>query len=116
MVTLVPPVTGPLVREREVMVGPTAEAYVKCTPAAEVPPAVVAFTVTAPAPWAGEVTLIWEVLRKVTEPAGMVAPPNVTVVAPETNPLPVRVTVVPPATGPLAGEIPDTTGTAAVYL
>ena len=70
---------------------------------AEVPPAVVAFTVTVPAVCDGEVTLIWVVLTKVTEPAGMAVPPNVTVVAPETNPLPVIVTVVPPAVGPAAG-------------
>ena len=63
----------------------------------------VAFTVTVPAPWDGEVTLIFVVLTKVTEPAGMVVPPNVTVVAPETKPVPVRVTVVPPPVGPAPG-------------
>ena len=75
----------------------------KCSPDAEVPPAVVAVTVTVPAPWAGEVTLISVVLTKVTEPAGIIVPPNVTVVAPETKPVPVRVTVVPPAAGPAPG-------------
>ena len=48
----------------------------------------------------GEVTFTSVALTKVTEPAGMVVPPNVTVVAPETKPLPVRVTTVPPAVGP----------------
>ena len=63
----------------------------------------VAFTVTLAAVCDGEVTLIAVVLTKVTEPAGMVVPPNVTVVAPETKPLPVRVTTVPPAVGPALG-------------
>ena len=52
---------------------------------------------------AGELTLIWVVLTKVTEPAAIVVPPNVTVVAPETKPVPVSVTVVPPTIGPAAG-------------
>ena len=63
----------------------------------------VAFTVTVPAVCEGEVTLIAVALTKVTEPLGIVVPPNVTVVAPETKPLPVRVTTVPPAVGPAAG-------------
>ena len=69
----------------------------------EVPPAVVAVTVTDPVVWAGELTFILLVLTKVTEPAEMTVPPNVTVVAPETKPLPVRVTVVPPPVGPALG-------------
>ena len=67
----------------------------KCSPVPEVPPTVVAFTVTVPAPWAGEATLISVVLTKVTDPEAMVVPPNVTEVPPETNPVPVRVTEVP---------------------
>ena len=59
----------------------------KCSPEPELPPAVVAFTVTVAAV-RGEVTLIAVALTKVTEPAGIVVPPNVTVVAPETKPLP----------------------------
>ena len=62
-----------------------------------------AFTVTVPAPWAGEITLISVALTKVTVPFGIVVPPNVTAVAPETKPLPVRVTTVPPAVGPASG-------------
>ena len=63
----------------------------------------VAFTVTVPAAWEGEVTFTSVVLTKVTEPLGIVVPPNVTEVAPETKPLPVRVTTVPPAVGPTPG-------------
>ena len=77
--------------------------YTKCSPDPEVPPEVVAFTVTVPAAWAGELTLTWEALTKVTEAAGMTVPPTVTVVAPETKPVPVRVSEVPPAVGPALG-------------
>ena len=56
--------------------------------------------------------MICVVLTKVTEPAGMVVPPNVTVVAPETKLLPVRVTVVPPAVGPAPGVTLVTVGAA----
>ena len=83
----------------------------KCEPDPEVPPAVVAFTVTVPAAWAGVPTLIWVVLTKVTEPCDCV-PPNVTVVAPETKPVPVMVTTVPPRIGPAAGVILVMVGTA----
>jgi hypothetical protein len=76
---------------------------VKRFPAPEVPATVVAVTVTAPALWAGEVTETCVLLTKVTVEAGIVVPPNVTVVAPETNPLPVRVTVVPPLVSPELG-------------
>ncbi len=100
-VTVVPPAVGPAGGETLVMVG--AETYVKCSPDPEVPPVVVALTVTVAAPWDGEVTLIFVALTKVTEPAGMTVPPNVTVVAPETKLLPVSVTVVPPVAGPFVG-------------
>ena len=81
----------------------------KCSPEAEVPPAVVAFTVTVPAPWEGECTLICVVLTKVT---ATVVPPNVTLVAPVTKPVPVRVTVVPPAVGPVEGVTLEMVGAA----
>lgn len=84
----------------------------KCEPDGEVPAGVVAFTVTVPAPWAGDVTMIWVVLTKVTVPAPTMVPPKVTVVAPVTNPVPVRVTVVPPAVGPTGGVTLVTVGAA----
>ena len=48
----------------------------KCSPEPEVPAAVVAFTVTVPAVCEGEVTLIAVALTKVTEPLGIVVPPE----------------------------------------
>src|SRR3974390_283384 len=84
----------------------------KCATEVEVPPAVVAFTVTVAAACGGEVTLTSVVLTKVTEAAGIVVPPNVTVVAPVMNAVPVRVTVVPPAVGPAPGVILVTVGAA----
>ena len=58
--------------------------------------------------------MIWELLTKVTEPAGMTVPPNVTVVAPETKPLPLNVTNVPAL--PVVGEMLEITGAGTVYL
>ena len=75
----------------------------KCEPEGEVPAGVVTFTVTVPAAWAGEPTFTCVVLSKVTVWAGIVVPPNVTVVSPVTKPVPVRVTTVAPEVGPAAG-------------
>jgi hypothetical protein len=83
---------------------------VKRSPAAEVPPAVLAVTVTVPGTWAGEVTRICVLFTKVAVAAGIVVPPNVTVVAPETKSVPVRVTVVPPEVDPEDGATLDTVG------
>jgi hypothetical protein len=76
-----------------------------------VPPAVVTVTATLPAACAG-VEKVSEVAElTVTEAAGIVVPPIVTVVAPETKFAPVIVTLVPPAIGPTAGDIEATVGT-----
>lgn len=75
----------------------------KCEPDAEVPPAVVTFTVTVPGAWPGAVTRSSVVLTKWTVPGVTVVAPKATVVAPVTKPVPVRVTVVPPVVGPADG-------------
>ncbi len=75
---------------------------------AEVPPAVVTVTWTAPADPAGEVTVNDVALTNPTETPAVA--PNATVEA-AVNPDPVTVTVVPPANGPAAGAIPVTAGT-----
>ena len=81
--------------------------------AADVPFAVVTVTLTMPAVPAGAVALIDVAETKVTEVPAV--EPNITVVAPLTNPVPVRVTTVPPATGPLAG-LSEVTAGAAAYV
>ena len=78
--------------------------------AGDVPPLVMAFTVTVPTPWAGESTLISVALTKVTVLVGIAVPPNVTAVAPEMKSVPVRVTTVPPVVGPPSGVTPVMVG------
>ena len=84
----------------------------KCSPVPEVPPAVVAFTVTMPAAWAGDVAVTRVVETKVTVWAGTPEPPNVSVVAPVTKFEPVMVTLVPPLVGPTTGVTLVTVGAA----
>ncbi|CAB4897848.1 unannotated protein [freshwater metagenome] len=108
IVTTVPPATGPLVGLNAVTVG--AATYVNETAFADVPPAVVAVTVAAPATPAGVVALIDVADTNVTAVPAFA--PNFTVVAPDTNPLPVIVTTVPAVTGPLVGLNNVTVGTA----
>ena len=78
--------------------------------AVEVPPAVVAVTLTVPTDPAGAVAVM-EVAELTTTLAAALAP-KLTAVDPLTNPVPVRVTTVPPATGPLVGLRPVTVGAA----
>ena len=106
-----PAASGPLIGLNNVTVG-TAK-YVNCVALAEVPPAVVAVTVTAPAAPAGAVALIDVADTNVTAVPALA--PKFTVVAPETNPVPVRVTTVPPARGPFVGLNAVTVG-AATYV
>ena len=76
----------------------------------DVPLVVVAVTVTAPAVPAGLVALIEVADTNVTAVPAFA--PNITVVAPDTKPVPVIVTTVPPATGPLVGLNNVTVGAA----
>ena len=104
IVTLVPPVAGPEVGERPVMVG--AGTKVKVPDEMPVPSSVVTLTVTAPVP-AGETAVI-DVAELTVKLAAAVAP-NVTAVAP-VNPVPVIVTLVPPVAGPEVGVRPVMAG------
>jgi hypothetical protein len=75
-------------------------------------PLTVTATVTLPTP-AGDVARHWVLLEHETLVAAL--GPKLTVVDPETNPLPLSVTTVPPAAGPEVGEIDVSDGAAGVY-
>jgi hypothetical protein len=76
---------------------------------ADVPPAVVTVTSTAPADPAGAVAVM-EVAELTVKPVAATVP-NLTAVAP-VKPVPVTVTDVPPAAGPELGLIAVTVGAA----
>jgi hypothetical protein len=117
IVTVVPPVTGPVAGDTDVTVGVTT-VYVKSFPVPAVelgPPDVVTTTFARPAVTVAGVTIVIDVAdTSVTSPAGTAIPPTDTV-APVMNPVPVTVTGVPPVTGPVAGDNVVTVGTGAVY-
>jgi len=69
-------------------------------------------TSTAPAAWAGVVTVIVVGLTTFTP---VPADPSKVTAAPGTNPVPEMVTGVPPAVGPAVGTMPDTVG-GAIYV
>ena len=75
---------------------------------ADVPPAVVTVTSTAPTLPAGTVAVTEVAVLAVIEPA---VAPNLTEVA-EVRLVPVMTTLVPPAVGPLVGEMDVTVGAA----
>src|SRR5450755_3075842 len=104
MTTLVPPVAGPDVGARPVIVG--AGMNVKVPTDVAVPPTVVTLTVTAPIPAA--VTAVICVAELTVKLAAAVAP-NFTAVAP-VKLVPVMTTDVPPASGPLVGARPVIVG------
>src|SRR5665213_2786076 len=97
MTTLVPPVAGPEVGARPVMVG--AGMKVKVPTDVAVPPIVVTLTVTAPVP-AAVVAVIW-VAELTVKLAAAVAPVKL---------VPVMTTLVPPVSGPDVGTSPVTVG------
>jgi hypothetical protein len=110
MVTVVPPVAGPLVGETAVTVGGFAPAtYVNWSAAVAelVPPVVATVTWATPEP-AGEVA-VSEVAEATVTPVAAVDPKWT--VAPAAKFVPVTLTVVPPAAGPLLGETAVTVGT-----
>ncbi len=111
IVTTVPPAIGPWVGDNDAAVGTTAGGtYWKWRAGLDVPPGVVTVTSTDPAAWAGVTND-----RLVAEPTVAVAvwPPMLTVVAPDTKPVPVIVTAVLPAVGPLTGDNDRAVGTTA---
>ena len=69
-------------------------------PDVAVPPAVVTWTLTAPATW--DLVLAWTTVGDVTVKLAAVVAPKWTAVAPM-NPVPVMVTVVPPLVVPDVG-------------
>lgn len=87
-----------------------AAAYVYCVTLAEVPPAVVAETFTAPADPAGAVARMEVADTNVTAVPALA--PNFTVVAPLMKPVPVRVTTVPAVRRPRVGLSAVTVGAA----
>ncbi len=95
IVTVVPPAVDPVEGVIDVIVG--AGKYVKAPADVVVPPAVVRATSTAPADFAGVVTVTVVELTTVTEVPAV--PPKVTPVAP-VKLVPVIVTEVPPAAIP----------------
>jgi hypothetical protein len=105
-VTRVPPASGPAEGVRSETVGP----YVNTSPCdvAEVPPAVVTVTSTAPVPGGLRTVIVFDVTR-VNVVARFV--PKFTAVT-LLNPVPVIVTSVLPVAGPLAGLTPLTAGAA----
>jgi hypothetical protein len=106
MVTVVPPIAGPLVGEILVTVGTGTYVNVSSVTIALVPLGVVTRTSTEPVP-AGAVAVRLVAELYVTLAAAIV--PNEIVDA-LVNPVPVIVTVVPPAAGPFAGEMLVTVG------
>src|SRR5665213_2196674 len=104
MTTDVPPVSGPDVGARPVMVG--AGMNVKVPTEVPVPFGVVTLTFTAPLP-AAVTAVIW-VTESTVKLAAAVAP-NFTHVAP-VKLVPVMTTLVPPAAGPEVGASPATVG------
>jgi hypothetical protein len=75
-----------------------------------VPPDVDTITLTLPADAAGVVKVSDVAEFTVTEAAGMVVPPMVTEVLPETKFVPAIITLVPPAVGPADGDNDVTVG------
>jgi hypothetical protein len=113
MDTAVPPTPGPDDGVTDEITGAVAGGgSTKLKPAARVldrPSGFCTVTGCGPAPWAGVVTTIEEVVRLTTVAA---TPPKVTVLpaAPATKPVPARVTVVPPADVPELGVTLARTG------
>ena len=108
-VTKVLPAVGPLFGETVVTVG--SATYVNLSPVTGVlvPPGVVTVTLTMPAAWAGDLTVILVLETTIRlEPA---VAPNLTAVA-LVNPVPVTVTKVLPVVGPFVGETAVTIGRA----
>ena len=99
MVTVVPPVVGPLVGVKLVMVGWVAK-NVKLPDDVAVPPGVVTEILTVPAACALVLAMIFVV--PVTRKVVAAVVPNLTDVAPMKL-VPVMVTVVPPSVEPLVG-------------
>jgi len=80
-----------------------------------VPPGVVITTFTAPAAWAGVVTVIVVSLFTVIAPVAFAVLPKDTLVAP-VKPVPVIITLVPPAIGPVEGVMLVKVGCGTIYV
>ena len=111
MVTVVPPVVGPLVGVNEVTAGAATKA--KSWLDAPEPPTVVTEMAAVAAACGLVVALM--VVALVTVKPGAVVAPKLTDEAPM-KPVPVMVTVVPPVVGPRVGVNEVTTGTGATNL
>ena len=107
IVTVVPPVTGPLAGAINVTAGAAVAVNWSATLTGLVIPAAVTVKSTVPAANAGDVAVINESSTTLNDNARTA--PNSTPVAP-VNPDPLIDTTVPPAVGPPAGDTAETVG------